>query len=63
MEKKYQINRVPQKKYIIRPITTYLTILNQTGWACFEKATSSSLFKIVLNDIAGNALPKFTAIS
>jgi len=35
-------NFVPQKKNRIPPNKIYFKILNQTGWECFENATSSS---------------------
>jgi len=42
MSKMIQSNFVPQKKNTMLPNKTYFKILNQTGWECFENATSNS---------------------
>jgi hypothetical protein len=41
-------NLVPQKKKIIIPNKIYFKTLNQTGWECFENATSNSRLIVLL---------------
>jgi hypothetical protein len=51
MSKMIHNNFVPHKKNRIHPNKIYFKTLNQTGWECFENATSNSRLIVLLNAI------------
>jgi len=53
-DKIIQSHLLPQKKYRMQANKIYFKTLNQTGWECFEKATSISRLMVLLNAILSN---------